>query len=133
MRFLLNCYLLSIFNVKITNYIIVSEIILTHDMMKVLPKKPIVQQARWEKELAQVRCRCGPRRQVAIIRSPSLLYIICLLHDLYPKRIIITQGVFYMVTIFVIFYMLHGHYPKRIIIAQGVFYLFLKVISVFCG
>ena len=46
-------------------------------MMKVLPsKKPIVQQARWEKELAQVRCRCGPRRQVAIIRSPSLLYIV---------------------------------------------------------
>ena len=63
-----------------------------------------------------MRCRCGPRRQVAIIRSPSLLYIICLLHDHYPKRIIITQGVFYMVTIFVIFYMLHGHYPKRIII-----------------
>ena len=66
--------------------------------MKVLPKKRIVQQARWEKELAQVRCRCGPRRQVAIIRSPSLLYIICLLHDHYPKRkmaIILPTGQWY--------------------------------------
>ena len=63
-----------------------------------------------------MRCRCGPRRQVAIIRSPSLLYIV------------VTQ--LSLLKIFVIYYMLHDHAPKRMIITQGVFLLVPK--SHFC-